>query len=119
MFCPTTTTIKLTDVTFSFLIAETMINFKALMIVLLSSLCFSTAFDFNDLARKANDAAKVAGKATKSLVEKTPQIFSPEQLLDFGKQSIAGVPLEALAATINKICKYLLSIPNNRSTTNR
>ncbi|XP_053684141.1 vitellogenin-1-like [Sabethes cyaneus] len=82
-----------------------MTKFKATLIVLLSSaLCFSTAFDFNDLAKKAGDAAKVAGKATKSLVEKTPEIFSPEQLLDFGKQSIAGVPLEALAATINKIC---------------
>ncbi|XP_055628001.1 vitellogenin-1-like isoform X2 [Toxorhynchites rutilus septentrionalis] len=77
--------------------------------LVLSVLCSLHAIDFGDLAKKTSDIAKVATKTTKSVVEKAPEIFSPEQLLDFGKQSIAGVPLEALAATINKICSIAVS----------
>lgn len=79
------------------------------LIALLSLLCYTSAIDFAGFAKATGDVAKVASKATKALVEKTPEIFSPEQLLDFGKQSIAGVPLEALAATLNKICSIAVS----------
>ncbi|XP_058459589.1 vitellogenin-1-like [Malaya genurostris] len=80
-----------------------------LLLLLLSSACYLSALDLNSLVSKAGDAAKVAAKTTKSLVDAAPQIFSPEQLLEFGKQSIAGVPLEALAGAINKICSIAVS----------
>lgn len=80
-----------------------------LLVVLMTSLCYHAAFDLTDLAKKTGDVAKVAAKTTKALAEKAPVIFSPEQLLEFGKQSIAGVPLEALAATINKVCSIAVS----------
>lgn len=75
------------------------------LVALLMVVAVAHGFDFGDLAKKTSDVAKVAVKTTKTLVEKAPEIFSPDQLLEFSKQSIAGVPLEALAATINKICK--------------
>ncbi|EDS44107.1 vitellogenin [Culex quinquefasciatus] len=87
-----------------------LVTMKLLMALVLavSTLHAVRGFDFGDLAKKTGDVAKVAVKTTKTLVEKAPEIFSPEQLLEFGKQSIAGVPLEALAATINKICSIAL-----------
>lgn len=80
----------------------------SLLILLVSSVGYLDALDFAGLAKSTGDVAKVAGKTVKTVVEKVPEIFSPEQLADFAKQSIAGVPLEALAATINKICEYHL-----------
>ncbi|XP_058831463.1 vitellogenin-1-like [Topomyia yanbarensis] len=79
------------------------------LLLLLSCVCYLSAFDLSGLASKAGDAAKVAAKTTKSLVDAAPQIFSPEQLLEFGKQSIAGVPLEALTSVINKICSIAVT----------
>lgn len=80
-----------------------------LLVLLASSLSFSSAFDFSSLAKSTGDVAKVAGKTVKAVAEKVPAIFSPEQLLEFGKQSIAGVPLEALAAALNQICSFAVS----------
>lgn len=62
-------------------------------------------FDFGGLVKKTGDVAKVAAKTAKGIAESIPQIFSPEQLLEFSKQSIIGLPAEAIAATINQICK--------------
>lgn len=81
----------------------------SLLILLVSSAGYLDALDFAGLAKSTGDVAKVAGKTVKTVVEKVPEIFSPEQLADFAKQSIAGVPLEALAATINKICSFAVS----------
>lgn len=85
-----------------------LISILALVLVVSSS-CLGEPFNFDDLAKRTGDVAKVAVKTTKGLVEKAPQIFSPEQLLEFGKQSIAGVPLEALTATINQICSIAVA----------
>lgn len=79
------------------------------LVLLVSSLCYNSAFDFSSFAKSTGDVAKVAGKTVKAVAEKVPEIFSPEQLLEFGKQSIAGVPLEALAAALNKICSIAVS----------
>uniref|UniRef100_A0A182P6A8 NEDD8-activating enzyme E1 catalytic subunit n=1 Tax=Anopheles epiroticus TaxID=199890 RepID=A0A182P6A8_9DIPT len=65
-------------------------------------------FDFGGLVKKTGDVAKVAAKTAKGVAESIPQIFSPEQLLEFSKQSIIGLPAEAIAATINQICSVAL-----------
>uniref|UniRef100_A0A182J5J4 NEDD8-activating enzyme E1 catalytic subunit n=1 Tax=Anopheles atroparvus TaxID=41427 RepID=A0A182J5J4_ANOAO len=66
------------------------------------------AFDLGGLFKKSGEVAKVAAKTAKGVAENIPQIFSPEQLLEFSKQSIIGLPAEAIAATINQICSVAL-----------
>lgn len=39
--------------------------------------------------------------------KKIPDLIpSPEEILEFGKQSIAGLPFEVAASAVNKLCKY-------------
>uniref|UniRef100_A0A182QP72 Lipase domain-containing protein n=1 Tax=Anopheles farauti TaxID=69004 RepID=A0A182QP72_9DIPT len=66
------------------------------------------SFDFGGLVKTTGDVAKVAAKTAKGVAENIPQLFSPEQLIEFSKQSIIGLPAEAIAATINQICSVAL-----------
>lgn len=83
----------------------------ALVLVLACCGCFvpgARSFDLGGLFQKTGEVAKVAAKTAKGLAENIPAIFSPEQLLEFSKQSIIGLPAEAIAATINQICSVAL-----------
>ncbi|XP_050091075.1 phospholipase A1-like [Anopheles aquasalis] len=82
----------------------------ALVVMLVACYCCRGAhgIDFGGFFKSTGDVAKVAAKTAKGVVEKVPEIFSPEQLLEFGKQSIVGLPAEAIAATINQICSVAL-----------
>ncbi|XP_053672840.1 vitellogenin-1-like [Anopheles nili] len=85
---------------------------KRVIVVLMLFACICCpevhSFDFGGLVKKTGEVAKVAAKTAKGVAESIPQIFSPEQLLEFSKQSIIGLPAEAIAATINQICSVAL-----------
>ncbi|XP_052872169.1 vitellogenin-1-like [Anopheles cruzii] len=85
---------------------------KLTIVVVLAAYCCCcgvvSAIDFGGFFKTTGDVAKVAAKTAKGVVEKVPELFSPEQLLEFGKQSIIGLPAEAIAATINQICSVAL-----------
>uniref|UniRef100_A0A182YFM3 NEDD8-activating enzyme E1 catalytic subunit n=2 Tax=Anopheles stephensi TaxID=30069 RepID=A0A182YFM3_ANOST len=80
------------------------------LIVLMASVCTRQvhSLDLGGFFKTTSDVAKVAAKTAKGVAENIPQIFSPEQLLEFSKQSIIGLPAEAIAATINQICSVAL-----------
>uniref|UniRef100_A0A182MNQ1 Uncharacterized protein n=1 Tax=Anopheles culicifacies TaxID=139723 RepID=A0A182MNQ1_9DIPT len=80
------------------------------LIVLIACVCTPQvhSLDLGGFFKTTGDVAKVAAKTAKGVAEKVPQIFSPEQLLEFSKQSIIGLPAEAIAATINQICSVAL-----------
>lgn len=80
------------------------------LIVLLASVYIVPvrSLDLGGFFKKTGDVAKVAAKTAKGVAENIPQLFSPEQLLEFSKQSIIGLPAEAIAATINQICSVAL-----------
>uniref|UniRef100_A0A182LSH6 Peptidase S1 domain-containing protein n=1 Tax=Anopheles culicifacies TaxID=139723 RepID=A0A182LSH6_9DIPT len=81
---------------------------KQLIVVIVLISCISTshvhAFDLGGLLQTTGDVVKVLVRKAQAVVENVPQIFSPEQLLEFSKQSIIGLPAEAIFATINQIC---------------
>jgi hypothetical protein len=79
-----------------------------LSIILLFISCL-WAFDIKGIAQTAKDAAKVAVKASKGIAEKAPDLLSPEDIFDLGKQAVAGLPVEVLASAINKICSVAVS----------
>lgn len=64
---------------------------------------------FGDFLNKTKEIAQVAKDTGEALAKKAPELIpSADDLLDFSKQTLAGLPFEAGVALINKICMYLL-----------
>lgn len=65
---------------------------------------------FDSIANKTKEITNLTVETGKALAKNAPDyVPSFDELLDFTKQSIAGLPFEAAASIINKICKKLLN----------
>lgn len=63
---------------------------------------------FDSFANKTKEITNLTVETGKAIAKKAPDyIPTGDELLDFTKQSIAGLPFEVAASIINKICKQL------------
>lgn len=76
--------------------------------MLLITLTFSlTNAGFGDFINKTKDIAQVAKDTGEAIIQKAPDLIpSTSDLLDYSKQTFAGLPFEIAVSVINKICKF-------------
>lgn len=75
------------------------------LIIIYSFSC--TKAGFGDFINKTKEIAQVAKDTGEAIVKTAPDLIpSTNDLLDFSKQTFAGLPFEAAVAVINKICKF-------------
>lgn len=61
---------------------------------------------FGSFANKTKEITNLTVETGKALAKNVPDYVPTfDELLDFTKQSLAGLPFEAAASIINKICK--------------
>lgn len=61
---------------------------------------------FGSFSNKTKEITNLTVETGKALAKNAPDyVPSFDELLDFTKQSLAGLPFEAAASIINKICK--------------
>uniref|UniRef100_A0A1Q3FQH7 Putative hepatic triacylglycerol lipase n=2 Tax=Culex tarsalis TaxID=7177 RepID=A0A1Q3FQH7_CULTA len=94
-------------------ISATMLKLLPIALLLLTTVAIGNALDFGKFSRRVGqvftkDTGTMLAKTAQGLVQKVPTLFSPRQLQDFAKQSLLGVPAEALAGTVNKLCSIAL-----------
>ncbi|KAL9695341.1 hypothetical protein quinque_014626 [Culex quinquefasciatus] len=84
-----------------------------IILLLLATATSGDAVNFGRLSGRVGqvftkDTATMLGKTAKGLLVSVPTVFSPKQLQNFAQQSIFGVPAEAIAGTVNKLCSMAL-----------
>lgn len=91
-----------------------MVSLVQILLLTLASIgCVAPLGNLDKIKDTIINGTKVGIKVTESIVHQAPKIFSPDQLIAFSKESITGVPAEAIMATINKVC----SIGGSRNAT--
>lgn len=80
---------------------------RAVSVVCLLALALAPAANGGFLD-KGKDLAVLAKDVTVGVAEKIPDaIPSFDDIVDFSKQTFAGLPFQAALSAFNKICKYL------------
>lgn len=70
----------------------------------------TTESSFTDFLNKTKEIAQVAKDTGEAIVKRGPDLIpSADDLLDYSKQTFAGLPFELAVSVINKICKYKFS----------
>lgn len=68
--------------------------------------CDHTSAGFGDFINKTKEIAQVAKDTGEAIIEKTPDLIpSADDLLNYSKQTFAGLPFELAVSVVNKICK--------------
>lgn len=62
------------------------------------------------------DLASSSGHTAVGIISQVPSLVNPETFFSFGKNAIAGYPVEAAFKAINMFCKYFILIYRHRQT---
>jgi hypothetical protein len=87
-----------------------LLQFKLIAILLIARQNFASAdpqLPLRNFGKQLVDHVDAGVNIGTAVAKKIPDIIpTPDEILEFSKQSIAGLPFEVAASAINKLCKF-------------